>query len=288
MTRVLGVGVATLDWIQVVEQYPDVDSELRAEQQYLWRGGNASNTLVVLSQLGEKCSWLGTLADDSFADLICADLEKYHIDYSLCPRITHSTSPASHILLSHESASRNIVHYRDLRELLEEDSRAIDFSKWEWVHFEGRNIDVTLKVMQQLKQQYPNVTVSLEIEKPRDGIEQLYDCADHLLFAKHFVESQGFKTAEPFLSQLQNQLRHSPELICAWGAQGAFALSGGGVYSEVPAVDIQVVDTRAAGDVFNAGYIHACLQGSDTLSSVEQACQLAGRQCGRLGLSLGD
>jgi len=288
MTRVLGVGVATLDWIQVVEQYPEVDSELRAEQQYLWRGGNASNTLVVLSQLGEKCSWLGTLADDMFADLICADLDKYHIDYSLCPRVTNSTSPASHILLSHESASRNIVHFRALRELLEQDSLDIDFSKWDWVHFEGRNIAVTLKVMQQLKHQHPNVTVSLEIEKPRDGIEQLYNYADHLLFAKHFVVSQGFKTAESFLGQLQNKLGHSAELICAWGAQGAFALSSGGIYSEVPAIEIKVVDTRAAGDVFNAGYIHACLQGRDTLSSVEQACQLAGKQCGRLGINLGD
>ena len=87
MAKVLCIGVATLDWVQVVRQYPVVDSEVRAEQQYLWRGGNATNTLVVLSQLVEQCSWFGTLADDAFADLICADLDLYEINYSLCPRI---------------------------------------------------------------------------------------------------------------------------------------------------------------------------------------------------------
>ncbi|MCK4743915.1 MAG: ketohexokinase [Sulfuriflexus sp.] len=285
MAKVLCIGIATLDWVQVVAQYPAVDSEVRAEQQYLWRGGNATNTLVVLSQLGEQCSWFGTLADDAFADLICADLDLYNINYSFCPRISNSASPTSHILLSGESASRNIVHYRDLRELNEHDSDALDFSQWDWIHFEGRNIKTTLSLMQHIKQQYPQLTVSLEIEKTRDDIEQLYEYADCLLFGRGFVESQGYETAEIFLKRLQKNLSQSCELICAWGSQGAMALSKEGVYSETPAIDIEVVDTRAAGDVFNAGYIHTRLQGSNVVSSVEQACRLASLKCGQLGLA---
>jgi len=284
MAKVLCIGVATLDWVQVVRQYPVVDSEVRAEQQYLWRGGNATNSLVVLSQLGEQCSWFGTLADDAFADLICADLDLYDINYSLCPRIAHSVSPTSHILLSGELASRNIVHYRDLRELNEQDSDGIDFSQWDWIHFEGRNINATLRLMQHIKQQYPQVTISLEIEKPRDGIEKLYDYADCLLLGRGFVESQGYETAEAFLKHLQNNLGQSCDLICAWGSQGARGLSSKGVYFEVSALEIEAVDTRAAGDVFNAAYIHARLQGSHVASSVEQACRLASLKCGQLGL----
>lgn len=284
MAKVLGIGVATLDWVHVVEQYPVIDSELRAEQQYLWRGGNATNTLAVLSQLGEQCSWLGTLADDAFADLICADLKKHHIDYSLCPRISNTTSPVSHILLSRESASRNIVHYRDLRELNDQDSDGIDFSQWHWVHFEGRNINATLSLMRYIKEQYPQVSVSLEIEKPRAGIEQLYEYADSLLFSRCFVESQGFETAEAFLRKLQNSFSQPRDLICAWGSQGAIGLSNTGLYSEVPALDVEVVDSRAAGDVFNAAYIHARLEGKGFSKGLQHACQLAGIKCAQLGL----
>lgn len=284
MTTVLAIGVATLDWVQVVEKYPVVDSELRAQQQYLWRGGNATNTLVVLSQLGRQCSWLGTLADDSFADIICADLDYHHIDYSLCPRITNATSPTSHILLSRESASRNIIHFRNLREINEQDSKGIDFSQWDWIHFEGRNIATTLNLMRHIKKQHPSVTVSLEIEKPRDGIEQLYEYADSILFSRYFVESQKFHTVESFFRQLHAKLNHACDLICSWGAQGAMAFTATGVYLEVAAQGIEVVDTRAAGDVFNAGYIDARLQAEDVAKSLEYACRLATMKCGQLGI----
>ena len=285
MAKVLGIGVATMDCVQIVEHYPEVDSELRAQQQHLWRGGNATNTLVVLSQLGEQCSWLGTLADDVFADIICADLEHHHIDYSLCPRLVNTTSPTSHILLSRESASRNIVHYRNLRELNEQDSNDIDFSQWDWIHFEGRNVEVTHHLMCHIRKNYPNVTVSLEIEKPRDGIETLFDFADCLFFSRHFANAKGFKTAERFLREWQDLHKQSSDLICAWGEEGASALSNKGIYFAVPALDIDVVDSRAAGDVFNAAYIHARLQGEDLLQGLEQACQFAGIKCSQLGLN---
>ena len=60
--QVLGVGVATLDVIDSLEIFPREDSEQRALDRYQRRGGNAANTLAVLSQLGHDCSWAGTLA----------------------------------------------------------------------------------------------------------------------------------------------------------------------------------------------------------------------------------
>jgi len=284
MARVLGVGVATLDCVQVVKNYPVIDSEQRADQQYLWRGGNASNTLSVLSQLGEQCSLFATLADDVFAERICSDLEHYNIDYSFCPRIANTQSPTSHILLSSESGSRNITHYRNLRELTEQDSDAIDFSKWDWIHFEGRNIETTLNLLQHIKQHYPRIRVSVEIEKHRQGIEQLYHYANSLLFSRAYIRAAKFETAKAFLQQLQTTLSHSCDLICAWGEQGARALSSKGIYYEVPALNINVIDTRAAGDVFNAAFIHSRLQGHDVEKSIAAACRLAGIKCGQLGI----
>ncbi len=284
MAKVLAIGIATLDWIQVVDNYPDVDSEVRAQQQYLWRGGNATNTLAVLHQLGHACSWLGTLADDAFADLICADLDRNKIDYSLCPRVENSVSPTSHILLSQKTASRNIIHYRSLRELLISDSEEIDFSSWQWIHFEGRNVNVTKKLMQRIKQQHPDVVLSVEIEKPRNDIEQLLEYADHCLFSQHYANSQGYDEAEAFLHDIQKKLNATQDIVCAWGEKGAFALSAKGVLLKSPALDINVLDTRAAGDVFNAAYINARLNGETLLSALEKSCYLAGVKCGQSGI----
>lgn len=284
MAKVLAIGVATLDWIQVVECYPELDSEVRAKQQMLWRGGNATNTLAVLNQLEHNCSWLGTLADDDFAKIICDDLKRNKIDYSYCPCVENSVTPTSHILLSQQTASRNIVHYRSLRELLTSDYEKIDFSVWQWIHFEGRNIAVTLELMQHIKQQYPNIILSLEIEKPREGVEKLFEYADHCLFSRHYANSLGYDSAEKFLRDVQNNLSATQELVCAWGEQGATAISIKGNCCVVPSIDIKVVDSRAAGDVFNAAYIDARLKGHELSPAVEKACYLAGMKCAQLGI----
>lgn len=284
MAKILAVGVATLDWIQVVECYPEPDSELRAQRQMLLRGGNATNTLTVLNQLEHSCSWLGTLADDLFSEFICNDLKKNRIDYSHCPQIKDSVTPTSHILLSQKTASRNIIHYRLLRELLVPDYENIDFSEWQWIHFEGRNIATTLKLMRNLKQQYPDITLSLEIEKPREGIEQLFAYADHCLFSRHYANSLGYDSPEKFLRDTQNSLNSAQELVCAWGERGATAISTKGDCCDIPSLDVKVVDTRAAGDVFNAAYIDARLKNDELLPAVEKACYLAGIKCSQFGV----
>ena len=65
--RVLGVGIATLDLVNEVDRYPAEDAEIRARAQRVGRGGNCTNTLAVLAQLGHACSWAGTLGDDAAA-----------------------------------------------------------------------------------------------------------------------------------------------------------------------------------------------------------------------------
>ena len=64
-TRILGVGIATLDLINEVERYPPEDAEVRALTQRRSRGGNAANTLAVLSD--GRIAWLvGQRIDDRF------------------------------------------------------------------------------------------------------------------------------------------------------------------------------------------------------------------------------
>ena len=49
MANILAVGIATIDIINRVNGYPHEDDEIRAISQSIRRGGNATNTLVVLS-----------------------------------------------------------------------------------------------------------------------------------------------------------------------------------------------------------------------------------------------
>src|SRR5512143_319051 len=93
LARILAVGNATLDIINIVDGYPAEDMEVRATAQQIRRGGNAANTLVALSQLGHQCSWAGTLANEPDGSLILADLTRYRIDTCAVHTIAHGKVP---------------------------------------------------------------------------------------------------------------------------------------------------------------------------------------------------
>jgi len=282
MANILAIGIATLDIINVVESYPEENSEIRALSQQQSRGGNATNTLTVLSQLGHHCSWGGILIDEPDSQTIKQDLAKSNIDTSTCKILTSGKMPTSYITLNQSTGSRSIIHHRDCPEFSFNDFVKIDLNKFDWVHFEGRNIAETQQMLQHLKQQFPKLTCSLEVEKSRPNIESLFELADVLLFSQHYAESCGFSDAASFLTSLNN----NKLTICAWGQQGAWAISSDGSILHSQAFPPKkVIDTLGAGDTFNAAFIHSLVSHNDAQQALSNACQLAGHKCGQYGFS---
>lgn len=284
MANILACGVATIDLVQVVNDYPGADDEVRADDQFFWRGGNATNTLSVLSQFGHDVSWLGTLADDDLASVICADLDNHRVSYQHCPRHTGTTTPTSHITLTRSSASRCIVHYRALPELTLEECMAVDLTEYDWLHVEGRNVEVTRQFLENTRKHFPALPVSLEIEKPRDNIEALIPMADYVLFSRHYAQAKNHGSAEALLKAMAAE-QHKRVHVCAWGDKGASCMTASGELLHSDALQLEeVVDSRAAGDVFNAAWIHAMLNGQQPRDCLRQACELAGRKCAQTGI----
>ncbi len=284
MARVLGVGIATLDIINTVGRYPAEDDEVRALDQRLARGGNASNTLAVLAQLGHSCGWAGVVTTGANGRLILDDLTARGIDVSARRTEEAGAVPTSCITLSRESGSRTIVHYRDLPEYGFEDFSRIDLAPFEWLHFEGRNVPETYRMLERARALCPNIPRSVEVEKPRPDIESLFEAADVLLFSRHYARENGYTDGDNFVHAMRQRAPHAT-LVCAWGRHGACGLSRQGDTCASPAfAPERVVDTLGAGDVFNAGVIHGLLEGSGLAAALTGACQLAGRKCGQYGL----
>ena len=284
MATILGVGIATLDIINSVDGYPAEDAEVRATAQRICRGGNATNTLTVLSQLGHHCAWAGVLVDEPDARHIAADLAKHHIDSSPALKLSQGKSPTSYIVHNTRNGSRTIVHYRDLPEYPASAFKRLNLTPYHWLHFEGRNVADTLEMMHWARQQRPDLPLSLEIEKARDDIDQLIGLADVTIFSRHVATSRGFAGATAFLMHIQ-KLAPNNLLICSWGEDGAYALDrDGGLHHSPAFAPTQVVDTLGAGDTFNAGVIDACLRALQPPAILRSACQLAGEKCGHMGL----
>lgn len=278
--RILAVGASTIDIVNLVESYPAEDSEVRALAQRICRGGNAANTLVVLSQLGHLCSCCGVIADAPDSAHILDDLARFDIDAGYLLRHPHGSNATSYITLSRCTGSRSIVHYRRLPEYRAQDFAAVDLSGFDWVHFEGRCPEQLEPMLRRLAAR-PGIGCSLEVEKARPGIEALFAYPRLLMFSSGYARARGHDRAAALLLQLGDSLRPGAVATCAWGERGAWGRDAAGLIHHAPAVSpAQLLDTLGAGDVFNAGVIHGLAAGRQMPQLLQDACRLAGKKCG--------
>lgn len=285
MSRILCTGIAVLDIINQVDHYPAEDEELRALGQIVSRGGNAANTAAVLCQFDHQANLLCTLGDDAAGQRLRADLQQAGVGTDLIITINNGRTPTSCILLNQATGSRTIIHYRELPELLVDDFPFDQVEYHDWFHFEGRNIDNLESILRKLQRRRVDQPISVEIEKPRPGIERLYRHADILLFSRAFALAHDYTCADELFDALREQGIRAI-LICSWGEDGAFACDQHGRRYHSPAfVPARVVDTLGAGDTFNAGLILAMLECQPLDNALRTACELAGRKVGQNGFA---
>ncbi|WP_455376185.1 PfkB family carbohydrate kinase [Kaarinaea lacus] len=284
MANILAVGIATIDIINTTDGFPQEDDEVRAVDQEIRRGGNATNSLVVLSQLGHHCQWLGCLADDASAQLIVNDLKQYNVNLEYCEVHRGGVTPTSYITLNSKNGSRTIVHYRNLPEMSAETFDRIKPADYNWIHFEGRNVEQTKSMLSAVNALQSKIPVSVEIEKQRENLEDLFVGADIYFFSRAFAKSESHDSADLFL-QHYRKLIPDALLVCTWGSEGAYALENNQLYFFSAPKLHNVVDTVGAGDTFIAGFIHASLSGDDLPARLKFACEIAAKKCGTKGFS---
>jgi ketohexokinase len=283
--RILAVGTATVDIVNEVDAYPAEDSETRCLAQRVCRGGNATNTLATLSRLGHGCHWAGALGGDPQSRLVEGDLDRLGVDRGLAVRFADGLTPTSTVILNRGNGSRTILHHRDLPEYPAAAFREVDPGSFDWIHFEGRAVDELAACLDHAGDT-GRPPLSMEVEKPREGIEALFRRVDLLLFSRGYARHRGFERPLPFLAKIRKQMGEpAPAVVCAWGAFGAAMITEAGDALTSPAYPpAKVVDTLGAGDVFNAGVIDRLVRGCRPQAALEFACRLAGRKCGFTGL----
>ncbi|XP_052042199.1 ketohexokinase isoform X1 [Apodemus sylvaticus] len=289
--QILCVGLVVLDIINVVDKYPEEDTDRRCLSQRWQRGGNASNSCTVLSLLGARCAFMGSLAPGHVADFVLDDLRRHSVDLQYAVLQTEGSIPTSTVIINEASGSRTILHaYRNLPDVSAKDFEKVDLTRFKWIHIEGRNASEQVKMLQRIEEYNARqplaqkVRVSVEIEKPREELFQLFSHGEVVFVSKDVAKHLGFQSAAEALRGLYSRVRKGATLVCAWAEEGADALGPDGQLLHSDAFPPpRVVDTLGAGDTFNASVIFSLSKGHSMQEALRFGCQVAGKKCGLQG-----
>lgn len=280
-----------LDIINVVDKYPEEDTDRRCLSQRWQRGGNASNSCTVLSLLGARCAFMGSLAPGHVADFLVADFRQRGVDVSQVTWQSQGDTPCSCCIVNNSNGSRTIILYdTNLPDVSAKDFEKVDLTRFKWIHIEGRNASEQVKMLQRIeehnaKQPLPQkVRVSVEIEKPREELFQLFSYGEVVFVSKDVAKHLGFQSAVEALRGLYSRVKKGATLVCAWAEEGADALGPDGQLLHSDAFPPpRVVDTLGAGDTFNASVIFSLSKGNSMQEALRFGCQVAGKKCGLQG-----
>ncbi|MDZ3832003.1 MAG: adenosine kinase [Sphingopyxis sp.] len=249
-------------------------------------GGSAANTLAGMAALGQRCAFIGQVADDQLGHVFTHDLRALGVAYDT-PALSAGAPTARCLILVTPDGQRTMNTFLGASHLLEQAMIAEDrIAASDILYLEGylwdpplsraamrRAIDVAREAGRKVA-----FTLSDAFIIDRHGpdfraliAEGLFD----ILFANE-VEIGALAEEADFETAVAKVAAQVPLLVVTRGEKGAIAIRNG----ERSAVDAepidQVVDTTGAGDLFAAGFLAGLAEGRP-----DAECLTMGAICAR-------
>lgn len=278
VTRVLCVGIATLDYVYSVETMPTGGEKYRSRDLAIVGGGCSGNASVAIARLGGQVSLATRLGDDVTGDQILADLASEGVDASGSLRAEGLRSPVSAILVDGQG-ERMVVSYSDPRmpertdwlpKALPEGTGAV-LADTRW----GEGSLAAFRLAREAG--IPGV-LDGDRKPPHPD---LLGTASHVAFsAQALREAAGETDARVGLAKLAKTV---PTWIAVTlGPEGVLFMENGEVV-HLPGFAIEAVDTLGAGDVWHGAFALALAERQQERNAIRFANAVAAIKCTRFG-----
>jgi sulfofructose kinase len=278
MTRLLCVGIATLDQVFALDALPQRAEKYRASNLAVTTGGTAANAAVAIARLGGEVSFFGALGDDRIGDEIIDGLQREGIDCAGLRRIAGKRSPLSAILVDRHG-ERVVISHSDpelpgstaaLPHRLPAGIRAV-LGDTRWQAGSAHMFGLARAA---------GVFAILDGDRAPRERPDLLDLATHVVFSRQGLRDlTGRDEPRAALASLPP--------ASAWigvtnGADGVSYADGGTIHHE-PAFLVEAVDTLGAGDTWHGAFALALAEGRAEKDAIRFACAAAAIKCTRFG-----
>jgi sulfofructose kinase len=284
--EVVCTGIAVLDAVFAVDQFPVPQVKTQASAFMIISGGCAANAAVAIARLGGRARFAGPLGGPAGAepmgDRILAALAAEQVDCASCPRVPGVASSMSAICID-PRGERAIVNYRDdrLAAARPRDPSAL-VATAAAVLADNRFPEFVLPICEAARGR--GIPVVLDADKPTRKSDILLRVASHVVFSAEGLRATA--ETDDLGAGLERIATTSRSFLAVTdGPNGMFWLvPGSGERSRrMAAFAIQAIDTLGAGDVFHGAFVLGLAEGRPEIDAIRFGAAAAAIKCTRFG-----
>lgn len=272
----LGLGQISLDRVGSIARWPERGAKIAVESELELPGGQIATAVLAATRLGLRCALVGAVGEDGAAERALAPLRSAGVDLSGVQRIAGAATRQAWVLCERQSGERTIFERRDpaLR-LSPEAVLSTSVESAAALLVDAEHPEASLAAVRRARR--AGLATLSDLDRADAGSRALLPEVDFPIVSQGFAEELcGKASAEAALQQLGG--RTARMAVITRGERGAIALCAGRVL-EVPALQIEVVDTTGAGDVFRGAFACALLAGRGARDALVWSCAAAGLAC---------
>ena len=291
MTRILCVGAASWDIVLGIERFPEQPTKVLANRCVQVGEGMASAAAMAIVSLGGQSGIMARIGQDDLGARWRADLEAAGVSTELVEPIAGAPTSLSTIVVD-ANGERLIVPYYDSA-LWKEPPRATsaDLDEYDAFLVDARWPAGSEWVLDHALATGKPSLLDADVA-PLEALKGLAAKAAMVVFSRDALSSLcPGKPAPEALRSIQSVASgpgsSSAKLLgVTLGKDGVSLLHGSHCF-EVPAPEVEAVDTLAAGDVFHGAFLLALTEGQSPTEAARFANVAAALKCTRFGGAAG-
>ena len=308
--KILGIGNAIVDVICKVEDSFITQNSLTKSTMKLFfdenefkklltnlkiektiSGGSVANSIVGISQLGDKAGFIGKISDDEFGIKYEDGLKKENVEFFYKKKKELLPTGSCLILVTPDHERTMCTFLGTAGKINETDISSDVIKKSEIIFLEGYLWDEgePTKAFNKAINNANKVAMSLSdrfcVDRHKDDFLNLVKNKLDITFAneeeiKSLIDAKNFNEVIEFSKQL-NKL-----IIITRGENGSIAVKGEEVVENDIQKNLKIVDLTGAGDLFAAGFLHGYINRLSVKQCLEKGTEMSSKVIQQIGARL--
>jgi len=254
-------------------------------------GGSVANSIVGISQLGDKVGFIGKVSDDEFGSKYEEGLKKENVEYFYSKKKEELPTGTCLILVTPDTERTMCTFLGTAGKINENDIDSNAIKKSEIIFLEGylwdegepkkafnKAINIANKIAMSLSDQF-----CVDRHKPH-FLELVKNKLD-ITFANEqeitsLIEAKDFNEVINFSKQLKKLV------VVTRGEKGAVAIQGEEVIETNIQKNLKILDLTGAGDLFAAGFLHGHVNKLSIKESLKKGTEMSSKVIQQIGARL--